>query len=267
MASKFVKVALGGAGGDELFGGYPWRYYRAVSNSSFDEYVSKYFAFWQRLVPEQDLKPLLGPAGELAQRSSPQQIFRSVFPASLVQGDLRAEDYINLSLYFEAKTFLNGLLVVEDKLGMAHSLETRLPFLDNDLVDFAQRLPVKTKLANLQDVVRMNENEKGAKSAQYFQKTGDGKLILRKLMERYLPVERTTAAKQGFSGPDASWYRGESIDYVRSTLLGKQAKIYDYLDRKTVERLVGDHLEGRENRRLLVWSLLYFSEWCKRFGV
>ena len=53
----------------------------------------------------------------------------------------RPEDYINHSLYLEAKTFLHGLLVVEDKLSMAHSLETRLPFLDNDLVDFAQRSP------------------------------------------------------------------------------------------------------------------------------
>ena len=53
----------------------------------------------------------------------------------------RPEDYVNHSLYFEAKTFLNGLLVVEDKLSMAHGLETRVPFLDNDLVDFAMRLP------------------------------------------------------------------------------------------------------------------------------
>lgn len=50
------------------------------------------------------------------------------------------EEYINHSLYFEAKTFLHGLLVVEDKLSMAHSLETRVPFLDNDLVDFAQKI-------------------------------------------------------------------------------------------------------------------------------
>ena len=54
----------------------------------------------------------------------------------------RPEDYVNHSLYFEAKTFLHGLLVVEDKLSMAHGLETRLPFLDNDLVAFAQRAPV-----------------------------------------------------------------------------------------------------------------------------
>ena len=66
----------------------------------------------------------------------------------------RPEDYINHSLYFEAKTFLNGLLLVEDKLSMAHGLETRVPFLDNDLADFAMRLPAHSKLGNLTEVIR-----------------------------------------------------------------------------------------------------------------
>ena len=70
---------------------------------------------------------------------------------------------------------------------MAHGLETRVPFLDNDLVDFAQRLPVRLKLRDLEHVVRLNENEPGAKTLRYFEKTRDGKLLLRKVMERYVP--------------------------------------------------------------------------------
>ena len=67
------------------------------------------------------------------------------------------EEYINRSLYFESKTFLHGLLAVEDKLSMAHGLETRVPFLDNDLVDFAMKVPVRYKLRDYSQIVRINE--------------------------------------------------------------------------------------------------------------
>ena len=70
----------------------------------------------------------------------------------------------------QAPPFLHGLLVVEDKLSMAHSLETRVPFLDNDLVDFAMRCPVGLKLNNLSEVVRINENEPGNKTGKYLKK-------------------------------------------------------------------------------------------------
>jgi asparagine synthase (glutamine-hydrolysing) len=160
---------------------------------------------------------------------------------------------------------MHGLLVIEDKLSMAHGLETRVPFLDNDLVDFAMRTPVGYKLGNLSEVVRINENEPGPKSGKYFEKTRDGKLILRKIMERYIPQEVTQNVKQGFSAPDASWFKGESIDYVRRKLFNKQARIYEFLDRESVQRLINEHLEGVQNRRLLIWSLLNVEHWCEAF--
>lgn len=266
LASKFVKVVLSGAGGDELFGGYPWRYYRAVVNSDFDAYVGKYYAFWQRLLEESQLRELFAPIWADVAHVRTREIFRSVFPREDA-GLSTPEDYINHSLYFEAKTFLHGLLVVEDKLSMAHSLETRVPFLDNDLVDFAMRCPVHLKLNNLAEVVRINENEPGDKQGIFFQRTRDGKQILRDVMRRHVPAEVTQAEKQGFSAPDASWFKGDSIEFVRRTLLSGNARIYALLDRRPVQSLIQEHLSGVQNRRLLIWSLLSIEQWLAAYDV
>ena len=260
LASKFVKVVLSGSGGDELFGGYPWRYYRAANAQNFDEYIDQYYLYWQRLVSNSELKALFAPIwGEVSQVWT-RDIFRDVFTTHDNQLDC-PEDYINHSLYFEAKTFLHGLFMVEDKLSMAHSLESRVPFMDNDLVDFAMRCPVRLKLNNLAEVLRINENEPGSKQTKYFQKTNDGKQLLRDMMARYIPGEITRAEKQGFSSPDASWFKGESIEFVKRQLLNGRASIYEVLDRKAVEALVAQHLNGEQNRRLLIWSLLSVEAW------
>jgi asparagine synthase (glutamine-hydrolysing) len=265
LASKFVKVVLSGAGGDELFGGYPWRYYRAVVNNDFDAYVGKYYAFWQRLLEDGQLRELFAPIWAEVAGIRTRDIFRDVFPRG-DSGPARPEDYINHSLYFEAKTFLHGLLVVEDKLSMAHGLETRVPFLDNDLVEFAMRCPVHLKLNNLAEVVRINENEPGDKQGMFFRRTRDGKQILRDVMQRYVPAAITQAEKQGFSAPDASWFKGDSMDFVRRTLLNGQARIYGLLDRATAQSLIQEHLSGAHNRRLLIWSLLSVEQWLAGSG-
>lgn len=264
LASKFVKVVLSGTGGDELFGGYPWRYYRAVVNDDFEQYIDKYYVYWQRLIPNKAIHEIFQPVWDGVKHVWSRDIFRDVF-CKYAERLTRPEDYINHSLYFEAKTFLHGLLVVEDKLSMAHGLETRVPFLDNDLVDFAMTVPVKLKLRNLGDVVRLNENEPGAKTSRFFNKTKDGKLLLRKVMEHYVPLEIANQEKQGFSAPDASWFRGESINYVQWMLYDGKARIYNILDRSAVQKLLDEHLAGKQNRRLLIWSLLSLEWWLRKF--
>lgn len=259
LASKFVKVVLSGSGGDELFGGYPWRYYRAANSQSFEHYVDEYYLYWQRLLNNTQIKQVFAPVWNDVAHVWTRDIFRDVFATH--DNDLsRPEDYINHSLYFEAKTFLHGLFVVEDKLSMAHSLESRVPFMDNDLVDFAMQCPVGLKLNNLAEVLKINENEPGRKQDKYFQKTNDGKQILRDMMAHYIPGDVTRAEKQGFSSPDASWFKGESIEFVRRKLINNDSSIYSVLERHAVSRLVNEHLEGHQNRRLLIWSLLNIEE-------
>ncbi len=262
LASKFVKVVLSGSGGDELFGGYPWRYYHAANSQNFEHYIDQYYLYWQRLVDNRQLKQMFAPVANDVAGVWTRDIFRDVF-SSHNNVLARPEDYINHSLYFEAKTFLHGLFVVEDKLSMAHSLENRVPFMDNDLVDFAMQCPVGLKLNNLAEVLKINENESGDKQGKYFQKTNDGKQLLRNMMSRYIPENITRSEKQGFSSPDASWFKGESIDFVKHTLINGNPRIYDVLDRSTVSQLIEEHLDGKQNRRLLIWSLLNVEAWMK----
>ena len=255
---------MSGAGGDEMFGGYPWRYYRAAVCNDFEHYIDQYYEFWNRLVPTKMLKELFAPCWGEVEHVRTRDIFRDVFQTHNNQLESH-EDYINHSLYFEAKTFLHGILVVEDKLSMASSLETRVPFLDNDLVNFSLQCPVNLKLNNLQNVIRINENDTGNKKKRYFSKTKDGKQILRDMMRRHVPDKVVDAVKQGFSAPDASWFKGESMDFVKRRLLNKNARINEYMDSKIIHALINEHLEGKHNRRLLIWSLLNTEEFLEQY--
>jgi asparagine synthase (glutamine-hydrolysing) len=182
-------------------------------------------------------------------------IFESVFKTHA--NELKTpQDYVNHSLYFEAKTFLHGLLMVEDKLSMAYGLETRVPFLDNDLVDFAMKLPVNFKLQNPTSKFRINENEQTNKVEKYMENVNDGKYLLRQSMGRHLPPTVTRNPKQGFSAPDETWFRGKSINFVKNLLTTKESKLYDFFDYDFTQTLLSEHFEGQKNRRLFIWSLL-----------
>jgi len=255
LASKFVKVVLSGAGGDELFGGYPWRYYRADASSHFETFIDEYYGYWHRLVGNQQLRRLFAPIWPQVSHVWTRDIFRDVFLQHENKLETR-EDYVNHCLYFEARTFLHGLLVVEDKLSMAHGLETRVPLLDNDLVDFAMTCPISLKVRNLDAGIRVDENLPGNKREAYFAKSQEGKSILREVMSRNIPETITKAEKQGFSSPDASWFRGESSNFVQRRLADPESSVYEFLDFREVQLLLDEHQSGRANRRLLVWSML-----------
>ena len=86
------------------------------------------------------------------------------------------------------------------------------------------------------------------------------------MLSDYVPDYITKGEKKGFSSPDASWFKGESIDFVRKKLLDPQAKIYDVLDYNATVSLIDDHLSGKENRRLFIWSLLNVDEWMHQIN-
>ena len=261
LASGFNKVILTGTGGDELFAGYPWRYYRNKKSKNIDDYILNYYNFWNRLLKEDELEKI---QNTNIKNKNFYEKFRGILDIS-TEKEYSHEEFINYSLKFEIKTFLHGLLIVEDKLSMAHSLETRVPFLDNDLSNFALEIPLNMKLKNLNKNVYLDENISKNKRDIYFENFNDGKLILRDAMTDYLPKQILESKKQGFSGPDNSWFKGKSINFVRENLLDKNQKIYNHLDFKFINEKVNEHIEGKRNNRLLIWSFLYLNYFFKKF--
>lgn len=249
LASENVTVCLSGAGGDELFGGYPWRYQPASESTDFESFMSSYFSLWCRLVPAGEVSQML--TSEVRRnvgidvRGEFEEMFRRA-PVDWTSRDSR----VRASLDFELATFLQGLLLVDDKLAMAHSLETRVPMLDNHLASFAMCLPVEQLVPNDPSNPRPR-----------------GKPLVREAMKGWLPQTILDAPKQGFSAPDQTWFRRELRSYVVAELLEGSAPIYEFLDRAEVRRIVDDHLNGRVNRRLLIWSLLYLNSLMRVFMV
>jgi asparagine synthase (glutamine-hydrolysing) len=238
LASKFVKVVMAGTGGDELFAGYPWRYAMLDGAAGRDGFLDAYYGYWCRLLTDADRrKAFTDDAWAAADGVNPRDSFDQV-TAHL---DPNLEP-VEQALYFEQRTFLHGLLVVEDKMSMAHSMEARVPFLDNELVDFALRIPAR---------VRAGSDE--------------GKVLLRQASRAFLPDVLVHKRKQGFSPPDGTWYRGRNLDYVREVLLDPASLRRDIFRPDFLERVIREHATGHADHRLMIWSLLCLEWWQRLF--
>ena len=258
LASKFVKVCLAGTGGDELFAGYPWRYRIGLAAGDQAGFDDRYYAYWHRLFAPEELPGLFAPPlRELtgATRASFDRVMKHA-PA-WQNGVSSADNLLQRALYFEFKSFLHGLLITDDHISMAHGLEARVPFLDNRLADLAWGL--SPSLKTRPEALLASDATQPIDSA-------DGKRVLRRAMERYLPREFVYQQKQGFSPPDENWYRGPSMDYIKSILLDRQTRSRPWFDQDFVAARLGEHFEGRQNHRLLIWSLLSV-EWIQRHFV
>ena len=246
LARQHVKVVLSGTGGDEIFGGYPWRYRNVIDCENGKDFTDKYFQYWQRMLNSSELKELFKPLLSKIDIMRPKKVFEQILLVDK-QSSMKKEEIVNHCLTFEAKTFLHGLLIVEDKISMAHKLETRVPFLDNELVDFAQNVPVHMKL-NL---------EKLSTSSQL---NLSGKVILRDACSTIIGREHAVRTKQGFSAPDETWFRRESKDFVTSKLNNDKSTLFNFIDFNFVQKLVTEHMTEKRNHRLLLWSLISIEE-------
>ena len=230
LASRWVKVVLSSVGGDELFAGYPWRY--ELAGPGFPD---RYYEAWSRLLTRDELADgLEGRILESVDLDRPRALFDTALAPTEGLPD------VDRMLYFEMKTYLHGLLLVEDKLSMAHSLESRVPFLDNRLVDLALSIPASTKLEG-----------------------GVAKSLLRKAMRDRLPTAVLERGKTGFVPPQALWFSQRR--YMDEILLSDRALSRGLLRPDFVARLIQEHRSGARNRRLVLWTLLCLEWWHRIF--
>ncbi|HKG62242.1 MAG TPA: asparagine synthase (glutamine-hydrolyzing) [Pyrinomonadaceae bacterium] len=153
-----------------------------------------------------------------------------------------AESLLNQLLYVDTKAYLHELLMKQDQMSMAASIESRVPFLDHKLVEFTARLPDRLKLRGWTT-----------------------KYVLRRSMKDVLPPEIISRSKMGFPVPLGSWLRERYRSVVDEYVLGERALARNIFNRQTVERLVTEHHEGTSNHADRLWALITFEVWMRQF--
>ncbi|MEW6200840.1 MAG: asparagine synthase C-terminal domain-containing protein, partial [bacterium] len=125
---------------------------------------------------------------------------------------------------------------------MAHGLETRVPFLDYELVEFMTTVPEEVKFRG-----------------------GRLKYLLKKVMKNRLPQGIIERKKAGWHIPIAEWFRGELKDYVREVLMDTRLYETGYFRRNEILRLADEHIEGKRNNSFKLWGLMILSQWYENF--
>ena len=235
LASKYSVVVLSGAGGDELFGGYLWRY--PIHENDSQSAFSEWFRRASRLLSETQISVLFKDSTILEKKLwNPKKLLNNVWNSFL------AENSVDKSLLMDLNIFLPGLLMIEDKLSMHHSIEVRVPFLSNEMVNFALSLPYELKI-----------------SEDY------GKIVLREIAKDLLPKEFSNAPKQGFTPPLDSWFKHEYRNVVNQFIVKNSLYLHSILDIGEVSKLVDEHNSGAKNHRMLIWSLISVEIWGRYF--
>lgn len=235
FARQRVTVMLSGVGGDELFGGYPWRYRSILGLNDPRAFAETYTKLWTRVVAPDELPRLLAPnVWHRIADFKPQQAVDQVL------ADCPTDDPLHRALWFDAQTFLQGLLVMEDKLSMACGLEVRAPFTDERLIAMVQRIPAR---------IKMNGQE--------------AKIVLKQAMAPLLPAATLQRPKVGFVPPERSWQR-QTAQQVRQLLLAPRARSRDLFQPVYIESKLTEHERGQADHRRLIWSLICL-EWWSRF--
>ena len=275
LASQHVKVVLTGEGSDELLAGYA-RYRKTILNLSLGKLYRGITPSIVRDAMRGGVRNL--PASRLRQKllrsflSVPPDIESiyfdnfAVFPLSMqplllsgetterigsldpyagvrtALGETDAASLLDRLLYADIKTYLHELLMKQDQMSMATSVESRVPFLDHKLVEFTCSLPERLKLRG-----------------------GTTKYILREAMKGILPEPILSRSKMGFPVPIGTWFRGAYRSVIDEYVLSERAMSRAIFNTDFVRQLVTRHQSGAENHDERLWALVNFEIWQRQF--
>ncbi len=280
MTRRHVTVALSGDGGDEVFAGYN-RYFwadllwrraarlpRGLRSAAVSAARALSPATWDRLfgvVPAR-LRPVqagdkMHKLAEVLERDRPEAIYLRLVsqwerpeevvvdgrePKGLLWDAATAElvpDYIARMQYLDTVTYLpDDILTKVDRATMAVSLEGRVPLLDHRVVEFAWTLPLALKVRD-----------------------GDGKWLLRRLLERYVPRALIERPKMGFGVPIDAWLRGPLRPWAEELLSDRHLAADGLLRPAPIRAMWSEHLSGTRNWQYPLWVVLMFQAWRQRW--
>jgi asparagine synthase (glutamine-hydrolysing) len=273
LASKNVKVALSGDGGDELFGGYSryvWSYkiknfnlffkfIISISNNlsnNFLESIYKYLSFflpknYHFKMPIDKLKKI----EKIIQLNDIDKIYERLMRVWFEEDNLINHSDFNMPysndpitnqsdmMQRDIQSYLpDDLLVKIDRAAMSASLETRTPFLDRDIVEYSANVPI---------------NHKIYKNKQ--------KIILKKILSKYLPERLYERPKMGFEVPIDDWIRGPLRDFTYDSINSLRTNSPIDLNFKTIDKKINEHMAGSNNWHYQIWNIIIFQKWCDRY--
>ena len=277
LASRHVKVVLTGEGSDELLGGYD-KYWATLWNMKYGKYYQQFVPHGLRQFFKSLLKNGLFPL-KLRKAAShtfinysmdPESIFLENFFGilgpewqrkllapeflSAIQSfspyqssmdywnSVPSNDILQCMLYTDLKTYLLELLMKQDSMSMATSIESRVPFLDHLLVEFLMRVPADYKI-------------KGRK----------GKYLLKKIMQKKIPETILHRKKMGFPVPVGQWFRKDLRKSIEEILFDKETLQRGYFDASAVRQMYQEHCDGLQDHTERIWMLINFELWHRMF--
>lgn len=269
FARKHVKVVLSGDGGDELFAGYntyprltwlgeimklpsfmrktgaaiigmlgPQKWKRHIDFLDIQSHSDAYLYANERMTMK------VGDVHRAGRHFDVNFLAQSEFIAAF--NKMFTTGFIEAGMYTDTKTYLpEDILTKVDRASMANSLEMRVPFLDYRVSNFAMSLPLNFKMG----------------------RWGQGqKIILKKLLNRYVPAAFFERPKRGFNLPIAHWLRGDMKWLIEEYLSEERVRSSGIFQPEFIRKMVDEHLRGERNRDAALWTLISWEMWRDRWG-